>query len=125
MRAGCHGHPEHSAATAAAAAAAGLLQVRQQRVHHVHDGAGGRPAGPGAPRSPLQDVGGDGGDRGGRSADRVHHGALRVPQHVHLPGKAMVLFFCWVSFDRCCCVAVPLRRGTRVVLGGVERGKVA
>ena len=81
MRRECHGHSERTAA------APGLLQIGEQRVHHLHDGPGRRAERDEAPGSAVQDVGGDGGDRGGGAADRLHHGALSLPEHVHIAGK--------------------------------------
>lgn len=86
MRRECHGHSERTAA--AAAAAPGLFQIGEQRVHHLHDGPGRRAERDGAQGSAVQDVGGDGGDRGGSSADCLHHGALCLPEHVHIGGKS-------------------------------------
>jgi len=33
-------------------------------------------------------VGGHGGDSGGGAPDRLHHGALSLPEHVHIAGKS-------------------------------------
>lgn len=84
MRRECHGHSER----AAAAAAPGLFQIGEQRVHHLHDGPGRRGERDEAPGSAVQDVGGDGGVSGGGAANRLHDGALPLPEHVHITGKS-------------------------------------
>lgn len=83
MRRECHGHSERTAA------APGLFQIGEQRVHHLHDGPGRRPERDEAPGSAVQDVVGDGGDSGGGVADCLHHGALSLPEHVHIAGKKL------------------------------------
>lgn len=82
MRRECHGHSERTAA------APGLLPIGEQRVHHLHDGPGRRADGDEAPGRAVQDVAGHGGDRGGGAADRLHHRALSLPEHVHITGKS-------------------------------------
>lgn len=82
MRRECHGHSERTAA------APGLFPIGEQRVHHLHDGPGRRAERDEAPGSAVQDVGGDGGHSGGGAADRLHHGALSLPEHVHIAGKS-------------------------------------
>lgn len=83
MRRECHGRSERTAA--------GLFQIGEQRVHHLHDGPGRRTQRDWAPGSPVQDVGGDGGDCGGGTADRLHDGALCLPEYVHITGKRFCL----------------------------------
>ena len=82
MRRECHGHSERTAA------APGFFQIGEQRVHHLHDGPGRRAERDEAQGGAVQDVGGDGGDSGGGAADRLHHGALCLPEHVHIGGKS-------------------------------------
>lgn len=79
-------HRERHGSQSERAAAAGLLQIREQRVHHLHDGPSWRAASQSTPGDSVQNVGGDGrGCRGG-SADCLHYGAVRLPEHVHIAG---------------------------------------